>query len=433
MKYFPPLGRKHIQKFGVHVDHARSFVTTALNPYYDSFVRWQFTLLKERGYIKFGKRPSIFSPKDRQMCADHDRAEGEGVMPDEYTLIKIRLLAQNERVAKSLAGKNVFLVAATLRPETMYGQTSCFLLPSGDYVAVEMKNDEVFICSERSANNMAFQGLTKEDEKVSILDKFKGEELLGLPIGAPHAVHERIYLLPMMTISMNKGTGVVSCVPSDSPDDWMATCDLRNKKALREKYGITEEMVAPEPVPLIETSYGNLTAVTLCEQLKIKSQNDRVLLDKAKDEAYKKGFHEGKMLIGTFKGSKVTDAKALVRKEMLDSSEALVYYEPGGRVVSRSGDECVVSYCDQWYINYADENWKKRVLEHVEKNFWTNSETLHKDLIYTINWLREWGCSRSFGLGTKLPFDEQYLIESLSDSTIYYAFYTVIHLLQGNI
>lgn len=47
----------------------------------------------------------------------------------------------------------------------------------------------------------------------------------------------------MMTISMKKGTGVVTCVPSDAPDDWMATSDLRNKKALRDKYGITEEMV----------------------------------------------------------------------------------------------------------------------------------------------------------------------------------------------
>lgn len=75
---------------------------------------------------------------------------------------------------KSLAGRNVFLVAATLRPETMYGQTSCFLLPTGDYVAVEMKNDEIFICSERSAQNMAFQRLTKEDEIVSIIDTFKG-------------------------------------------------------------------------------------------------------------------------------------------------------------------------------------------------------------------------------------------------------------------
>ena len=88
--------------------------------------------------------------------------------------------------------------------------------------------------------------------------------MIGLPLSAPNAVHQRIYTLPMMTISMKKGTGVVTCVPSDAPDDWMATCDLRNKKAFREKYGITEEMVAAEPVPLIQTSIGDRTAITLC-------------------------------------------------------------------------------------------------------------------------------------------------------------------------
>jgi len=38
--------------------------------------------------------------------------------------------------------------------------------------------------------------------------------------------------------------------------------------------------------------------------------------------------------------------------------------------------------------------------------------------------------SRSFGLGTRLPWDEQYVIESLSDSTIYMAYYTIAHFLQ---
>ena len=50
---------------------------------------------------------------------------------------------------------------------------------------------------------------------------------------------------------------------------------------------------------------------------------------------------------------------------------------------------------------------------------------------HTLGWLRQWACSRSFGLGTRLPWDPQYLIESLSDSTIYMAFYTVSHLLQN--
>lgn len=131
VRFFPPLAQQHLSRYGVHIDHMRSFITTDLNPYYNSFIEWQFNLLKARGYIKFGKRPSIYSPLDKQMCADHDRAEGEGCVPDEYTLIKIKITELNERLKKSLAGRNVYLVAATLRPETMYGQTCCYLLPSG--------------------------------------------------------------------------------------------------------------------------------------------------------------------------------------------------------------------------------------------------------------------------------------------------------------
>lgn len=61
------------------------------------------------------------------------------------------------------------------------------------------------------------------------------------------------------------------------------------------------------------------------------------------------------MIIGQYSGKKVSEAKNLVRKDLIDAGSALVYYEPSGHVVSRSGDECVVAYCDQWYINYADE------------------------------------------------------------------------------
>ncbi|CAF0842507.1 unnamed protein product [Rotaria sordida] len=45
--------------------------------------------------------------------------------------------------------------------------------------------------------------------------------------------------------------------------------------------------------------------------------------------------------------------------------------------------------------------------------------------------LHEHVFSCSYGLGTKLSWNEQYLIESLSDSTIYMAYYTIAHLLQA--
>lgn len=60
-------------------------------------------------------------------------------------------------------------------------------------------------------------------------------------------------------------------------------------------------------------------------------------------------------------------------------------------------------------------------------------EEARNNFEYTLDWLCEHACSRSYGLGTRIPWDEQYLIESLSDSTIYMAYYTVVHLLQGGV
>lgn len=37
-------------------------------------------------------RYGIYSIRDGQPCADHDRASGEGVLPQEYTLIKMEAL-----------------------------------------------------------------------------------------------------------------------------------------------------------------------------------------------------------------------------------------------------------------------------------------------------------------------------------------------------
>ncbi len=61
------------------------------------------------------------------------------------------------------------------------------------------------------------------------------------------------------------------------------------------------------------------------------------------------------------------------------------------------------------------------------------SDEARNNFLSTLDWLEEHACSRSYGLGTRIPWDEQYLIESLSDSTIYMSYYTVAHLLQGGV
>jgi len=127
---------------------------------------------------------------------------------------------------KAFVDKKVFLLAATLRPETMYGQTNCFVKPDGDYGVYEMQNGEYFIVSERAARNLAYQEQTVVHKKYPALAKVKGAELIGKKLKAPLTSYEFVYCLPLPTIKMDKGTGVVTSVPSDAPDDYMMLRDL---------------------------------------------------------------------------------------------------------------------------------------------------------------------------------------------------------------
>ncbi|KAK0417447.1 hypothetical protein QR680_013016 [Steinernema hermaphroditum] len=437
--YFPQYAIKDLKRMGVKVDWRRSFITTDVNPYYDSFVRWQFYKLRAGKKIDFGKRYTIFSPKDGQPCMDHDRSSGEGVGPQAYTLVKLQVLDPKPEVL-STVDKPVFFVAATLRPETMYGQTNCFIHPDIEYSAFYVGADEreVFIATERAARNMSFQEMTQKNGVIHFvpgLEKIKGSKLMGAPLKAPFALkYEKVYALPMLSIKNDKGTGVVTSVPSDSPDDFTALGDLKKKKALREKYGITDEMVLDfEPVPIMKIEgYGDCAAEDVCKRLKIDSQNDKVKLEEAKKEVYLKGFNDGVMTVGKYAGMKTSDVKKLIEMDMIAENLACKYNEPEKKVISRSGDECVVALCDQWYLNYGDEEWKAETRKALEKLNTFCDET-RRNLDHTIGWLHEHACSRSYGLGTKLPWDTQYLIESLSDSTIYNAYYTVAHFLQSDL
>ena len=49
---------------------------------------------------------------------------------------------------------------------------------------------------------------------------------------------------------------------------------------------------------------------------------------------------------------------------------------------------------------------------------------------YYIDWLDDWACSRKVGLGTRLPWDNKWLIEPLTDSTIYMSYYSVARFLK---
>lgn len=270
-----------------------------------------------------------------------------------------------------------------------------------------------------------------------------GKDLIGTKLRSEMALHSEFYLLPMDGVLANKGTGVVTSVPSDSPDDYATLMDLRKKA---EFYGIDPAWAAPEPIAVLSTpTYGEMTAPALVKQLKIQSPKDVKQLAEAKEIAYREGFYNGTMLVGPYKGEAVETAKKKVQDDIVAAGWAFKYSEPEGMVMSRSADECVVALCDQWYMAYGEPTWRAKAEKCVRH--WhavTDRDRLLASMnTYTsdtrnafegsLNWLREWACSRSYGLGSRMPWDKQFLVESLSDSTIYMAYYTIAHLLHSDI
>ena len=447
LEFFPPICEDDLNSFGARIDWRRKFTTTDANPYFDAFVRWQMIRLKEMDKILYGNRYTIYSPKDGQPCMDHDRTEGEGIGPTEYTALKLQVKEWAPEAQRALDGRipktaKVYFVPATLRPETMYGQVCCFVGPKITYGVFKVTESEYYVVTKRAAWNMAFQGtffnssnFPRDQSELQPVIELQGSVFVGTLVNAPLSVHSSgVRILPMDSVLATKGTGVVTSVPSDSPDDYATVKDLAKKADF---YGIKKEWAELEIVPIIETpSYGNLTAKHLVEKMKINSPKDATQLAQAKDLAYKEGFYEGKMLIGEFKGEKVQDAKDKVRDSLIKSGDAFPFADPSGRVISRSADECVVAFLGQWFLNYGenDREWQQTVLEYVNSEDGLNTYTQETANQFTANleWLNRWACARTYGLGSKLPWDQKFLVESLSDSTIYMSYYTIAHLLHGD-
>lgn len=409
--FFPGEAQKDLTRLGFSIDFRRSFITTDLNPYYDQFIKWQFNHLAKKGLIVKGKHPVVWCPKDSGPVPDHSRSEGEGETPQEFTLLKYPL-------------GNEFLIAATLRPETVFGQTNLWVNPSVQYVRA-IVDGETWI-----ASRPFFEKLSHQEHQIQIKGNVSGTELLGKVVEAP-MIKRMIPVLPANFCKPDKGTGIVTSVPADAPDDYIGLRDLQQNKSIAASFNLDQKMIeAIKPIAIIQSSdLGDMAAVKVVTDMKIKNQDERDLLEEAKKLVYKKGFYEGIMgkACGIYAGLPVAKAKDQVKKELMDQKRAEAYYELTGPVVCRCLTPSVVKIVsNQWFLNYSNPDWKKECHEALDQ-IRLYPETARTQFNYVIDWLNDWPCTREFGLGTRLPIDEDWVIESLSDSTIYMAYYTIAH------
>jgi leucyl-tRNA synthetase len=312
------------------------------------------------------------------------------------------------------------LPCATLRPETIFGVTNLWINPDAEHAKIKVSKDgheEIWVVSQE-----AYHKLTFTDREVEFIENVPGKELVGIKVKNPLSGNE-VITLPASFVKPGNGSGIVMSVPAHAPYDYLALKDLYDKDL--SEYGITEDLTNIKLISLIQAKeFGEYPAVEAVEQLGVKDQNDPKA-EEATKVVYRREFHGGvlKENTGKYAGVAVSKIKDILTRDLLDEGIGEVFYEFSEPVVCRCGTTCVVNMVKgQWFLNYSDPEWKAKVYKCIEKMD-IIPEEIRVEFNNKVDWLKDKACARKKGLGTRLPFDTNWLIESLGDSTIYMSYY----------
>ncbi len=416
VKYFSNEYHEVMDDMGYSIDWRREFRT--IDQTYKKFITWQAKKLKSLGLIKQGEHPVKYCPHDENPVGDHDLLEGEGVGVNELTLIKFEVEPKK------------YIVPATFRPETIFAATNVWLNPEVHYIEVEVKSGvnqgEIWIIS-----NEAFLNLSNQHD-LEIIGDIDPKPLIGKYVKNP-LNGEDLPIFPASFVDPEYGSGTVFSVPAHAPADYIALRDLKENEDLIAEYGIKDEVEKAEPLNVVTVKgYGEFPAKEVVERMGIENQNDPKVQD-ATDELYKAEHSKGYISdhIEKYAGKRVAYIRDEIKADMIEDEKADIMYDFAQRpVICRCGNKCVVKVMDdQWFMRYGDEEWTEKTQKLLAQET-IIPEEIRSNFEYYLNWLDDWACSRRVGLGTRVPWDDQWLIEPLTDSTMYMSYYAIAKYLK---
>jgi leucyl-tRNA synthetase len=413
VNFFIPKMMDEYSSLGLSIDWSRRFTTG--DPDYQKFITWQFTKYREKRFLIKGSYPVLFCPSCKNAVGEDDiqDADTNPVVKQEFTLLKFPV-------------KDLVLVAATLRPETVFGQTNLWVNPRTEYLKVRVGREKWVISRE------GFRKLSYQKKGLKIIGRIRGTELLGKHALAP-GIDREVPILPSRFADPNVGSGIVTSVPGDAPYDWMALRNLQKDRKTADRYGLNyDEITKIRAVPIIDTpGWGDLPALEISRKMGLENQSDP-RLEEATHTIYREGFHKGVMKgnCGRYAGMKVYEAKERVKDDLIKKGRADLIYETSREAFCRDGTRIVVAVLeDQWFLDFNAGNWKEQARKCLA-GMTLIPDSIRSLFLETFEWLDKRPAARRRGLGTPLPFDREWIIESLSDSTIYMSFYTIKNLIN---
>ncbi|ABP94748.1 leucyl-tRNA synthetase [Metallosphaera sedula] len=403
-EYFKEDMKRMAKALGLSVDWRREFTT--IDPRFGQFIKWQFRKLKEKGFITTATDAVGYCPNDNFPVGMHDTKGDVEPEVQEMDVIEFE-------------GNDVVFPTATSRPETVFGANAVLINPEATYVLIRGSN---WVLSKEAFRKLSYQRELVPEREV------QGKDLIGLTVKNPISGKDvKVYGSKFVDAKM--GTGSVMAVPAHEPLHYL---------------GLSEVLSEVEVIPVISTEgYGDFPGP---EVLALAGTKNPAELKDYIDTLYREEYYKGVMredivdLVPDYMRSIVKDRIAgkrvpEARRETVEllrslGKHDLIYEISNGPIYCRCGAEIVVKVIrDQWYITYDNPLWKSWTMKALDRISIVPEEA-RRDMAKAIFSMKRRACSRSRGLGVKLPWDESQIIDSLSDSTIYTGFYTVAHKLS---
>ncbi len=401
VEYFSKIYREQYWKrFGFLIDYTT--LTNTISPGYKKFIKWQFKKLKEKNLLIQKPHFAPYCPNCGPVAVDKsetDISKGGNAEILNFTVIKFRM-------------DDLILPTATLRPETIFGVTNLWVNPSIEYVKFKV-GEKIWISSREGMEKISYQ-----KENIKFLEKIEGKDLVKKSCTAP-LIDRKIPIISSRVADPAIATGMVMSVPAHAPYDWIALkesgANIESIKIIEMEKEETKEKTEENP------------AKEICDEMGIEGISDKKL-EEATNSLYKKEFHGGRLndKCGKYAGIKISEIKDEVKNDLIDRNHATVMREFSEEVICRCGERVAIKRVpDQWFIRYGDEEITKIAKEQAKRMDIFPRE-YKEELPKVLDWFNDRACIRKGSwLGTEFPFKKGWIIEPISDSTLYPIYYII--------
>jgi len=380
-------------KMGIICDWERYCASTDAG--YSKFIQWQFNKIEEKKLL-------TIAPHILPYCSSCGFLNIDSSETDVQKGGTVKRLDQNLIFFKS---NEYYLPVLSTRPETIEYVTNLWIFNEGYYEGILDNKYKIIISKSsllRLSNQFSISNI-KNISKCSILSMISENPITG----------NKTPILLRKNMNKDIGSGIVMSVPSIDLEDAYELSKIGERKV---KYP-----------PVLEIDNTLLDPMKILQNL--SSLDD---IQKENKKLYKKSFSSGIMRSIPQIKSKISNfpvqkAQTHILTLLRERDAAINYSYLSGEVICRCGEVVFLKKSSkQWFINYKDPALKEKTKE------WAYSSNIFpeyykKNLINNIiDWFGMRACARKGKwLGTSLPQDPEWIIEPISDSTIYPAYYLI--------